>query len=213
MAVMLKSVEQFAPEPAQHSSHLTHGIVKLAGGAKMSSRKGNVVGAVDILEAATKAAHKLNENSTFDTVLGAIKYAFLKNRIGGDILYDPIESVSLEGNSGPYLQYAYVRAMSIIKKQSQHTTAQDWQFEPAERSLVRKLTEYPEVVEKSLVELMPHHVCTYLYQLAQTFNRFYENNRVIGDERENFRIALVAAYAGVLHNGLTLLGIPTPDKM
>jgi arginyl-tRNA synthetase len=213
MAVMFKSVEQFAPEPALRSQHLTHGIVKLAGGAKMSSRTGNVVRAVDILDAATEAAHKLNENSTNDTVLGAVKYAFLKNRIGGDILYDPNESVSLEGNSGPYLQYAYVRAISITKKQTTQAKAADWEFEPGERNLVRKLTEYPEVIEKAVAELMPHHVCTYLYQLAQAFNRFYENNRVIGDDREALRLQLVTAYAGVLHNGLTLLGIPTPDKM
>ncbi len=105
MQVVLKAIEQFAPELAQKSTHLTHGIVKLAGGAKMSSRKGNILRATDVLDAAAAASKQATGKEDEQVVLGAIKYAFLKQRMGGgDIIYDPIESVSIQGNSGPYLQ-------------------------------------------------------------------------------------------------------------
>jgi arginyl-tRNA synthetase len=216
MKVVLKSIEQFAPELTKATTHLTHGIVKLRGGVKMSSRKGNILRAVDVLDAAAAANKALTGQTNDQTVLGAVKYAFLKNRIGGDTVYDPEESVSLEGNSGPYLQYAHARAKSILRKADVEDVAfefENTEFEVGERSLVRKLSEYTETVDKAVSELMPHHVATYLYELAQTFNRFYEHNRVVGDEREQVRLSLVGQYARTLANGLTLLGIQAPDKM
>jgi arginyl-tRNA synthetase len=213
MAVMLKSVSQFDPEPAERSRHLTHGIVKLQGGVKMSSRKGNTVSALDIIAAARAANKQVTGQDNDDTVLGAIKYAFLKNRIGGDIIYDPIESVSLEGNSGPYLQYAHARARSILAKAGDAPQAGMTDLQPAERQLVAKLTEYVEAVDKAVNELMPHHICTYLYELSQTFNRFYEHNRVIGDGRQAMRLTLISQYANTLQAGLRLLGIVAPEKM
>jgi arginyl-tRNA synthetase len=212
MKVVLKSIEQFKPELPARTRHLTHGIVKLEGGTKMSSRKGNFLRAVDVLDAAHAANVKLTGQDNDQTVLGAVKYAFLKNRMGGDLIYDPEESVSLEGNSGPYLQYAHARARSILRKtQGQASAPTDLQ--PGERSLVRKISEFPEVIDRATAELMPHHICSYLYELAQTFNRFYENNRVIGDERESIRLNLVNEYANTLRTGLQLLGIPAPEQM
>ena len=213
MQVVIAAIKQFEPEPAQRTKHLTHGVVKLAGGVKMSSRKGNVVNALDILDAAGKAARKLSDKPSAEMILAAVKYAFLKNRIGGDIIYNPEESVSLEGNSGPYLQYAHARARSILQKaegdEQKITTA----LEPDERSLARKIAEYSEVIDKAVAELMPHHICTYLYELAQTFNRFYEHNHVIGNDRQSIRLKLVAKYANILKAGLELLGITAPEHM
>lgn len=237
MQVVIKAIEQFAPEPALRTKHLTHGIVKLAGGVKMSSRKGNVVTALDILAAAREAGAASGTNPAEETILAAVKYAFAKVRLGSDIVYDPTESVALEGNSGPYLQYAHARARSILRKtqapnssqpknpkseilnskQSQNNNDQKLKqkttFQKDERTLVSKLSEYGEVVEKSSQELMPHYICTYLYELAQEFNRFYEKNRVIGDAREEIRLQLVSLYADKLKAGLELLGIKAPDKM
>jgi arginyl-tRNA synthetase len=213
MKVVLKSIEQFQPELAKASVHLTHGNVKLAGGIKMSSRKGNILRATDVLDEAAKANKELTGQDNEQTVLGAVKYAFLKQRIGGDIIYDPKESVSLEGNSGPYLQYAHARARSILRKSGEQQPVAITELEADERSLLRKISEYPEVVETATRELMPHHICTYLYELAQVFNRFYEHNRVIGHERQSLRLQLVDQYANVLSDGLSLLGIPAPDKM
>jgi len=210
--VMLKSVEQFAPELAQKSRHITHGVVKLAGGIKMSSRKGNIVSALDIIDAAHQAGKESGHNPSEETTLAAIKYAFAKNRIGGDIAYDPKESIALEGNSGPYLQYAHARARSILAKAEQKDVELN-NLGVDERSLLRKITEFTEVVDHAVAELMPHHICTYLYELAQQFNSFYEHNRVIGDEREAMRLRLVDYYAQTLKRGLNLLGIVAPEKM
>ncbi|MBI2285324.1 arginine--tRNA ligase [Candidatus Saccharibacteria bacterium] len=222
MQVVLKAVEQIAPELAQKTTHTTHGLVKPTGGVKMSSRLGNIIRAEDVLAAASEANKQANRQENFDVGLGAVKYAFLKNRIGADFIFDPAESVSLQGNSGPYLQYAYVRARSILHKGPRAEGRGNGDFalspmpyalEPDERSLTRKIGEFAEVVEQATSDLLPSHICTYLYELAQNFNRFYEKNRILGDEREASRLNLVEAYAKVLKDGLQLLNIATPEKM
>lgn len=214
MRVVIKCIEQFAPEPAQRTTHLTHGVVKLQGGVKMSSRKGNVVTAIEILDSARAAGKEMGAQPNEETILAAVKYAFAKNRIGGDIVYDPQESIALEGNSGPYLQYAHARAKSILRKASVSDSLIETQnFEAGERTMLRKLGMYQEAVLQATNELMPHIICTYLYELAQEFNRFYENNKVIGDTREAMRLQLVREYAATLKNGLELLGIQAPEQM
>jgi arginyl-tRNA synthetase len=215
MAVVLKAIEQFAPELAKATTHLTHGLVKLAGGVKMSSRKGNFLRAVDVLDYADQANKQLNgENSDASVSLGAVKYAFLKQRMGGDIIYDPDESVSIHGNSGPYLQYAHARACSIkAKSEASAIDAKDAVFDKNERALAVKLSEYPEVTARAVEDLMPHHICTYLYELAQAFNRFYESSRIINDPRETTRLLLVDRYQQTLAHGLGLLGITAPEHL
>ena len=213
MKVVLKSIEQFAPELARRTTHITHGNVKLAGSVKMASRKGNFLRAVDVLDLVAQANVDAGRASDDSVSLGAIKYAFLKQRIGADLVFIPEESVSLEGNSGPYLQYAHARARSILAKSVQPSDASFDAFEAGERVLAVKLSEYPDILDKAVIELMPHHVCTYLYELAQVFNRFYESNRVVGHEREALRLRLVTTYADILRDGLTILGIAAPDRL
>ncbi len=219
MKVVMKASEHFCPEGVERTKHFTHGMIKLPGGAKMSSRKGNILRANDILDAAREANKITNGQDNEQTVVAAVKYAFLKQRIGGDIVYDPAESVALEGNSGPYIQYAHARAQSILKKSlvlGPKSLAKDdglLALDSSERSLVRKIGEYAETVDKAVKELMPHHICTYLYELAQEFNRFYEKNRVINDPRQELRLQLVESYADTLKKGLELLNIPAPERM
>lgn len=180
----------------------------------MSSRLGNIVPAEEVLEVTALANQKARGDSNEQIVLGAVKYAFCKQRLGGDIIYDPAESVALEGNSGPYLQYAYARAKSILTKADfANANLELTGLEAGERALVRKLGEATEVIDRAVIELKPHYICTYLYELAQEFNRFYEHNRVIGDHREQLRLALISYYAETLKNGLGLLGIAAPAKM
>ncbi|NBX97339.1 arginine--tRNA ligase [bacterium] len=212
MQTVLKSIEQFAPEPANRTIHLTHGVVKLQGGIKMSSRKGNIVSAMDIINEARAAGAASGIAANESTVMAAIKYAFLKQRMGGDIIYDPQESISMAGNSGPYLQYAHARARSILQKSSL-TAAQLQDIDASERALAIKISEYNEVIMRAQIEYMPHHICAYLYELTQTFNRFYENEQVIGSEREAVRCSLLDIYANTLKQGLGLLGIDAPERM
>jgi arginyl-tRNA synthetase len=215
MAVVQKSIEQFNPELVRATTHLTHGLVKLVGGVKMSSRLGNFLRAVDVLNSASEANIQQIGKDNQDSVLGAVKYSFLKTRMGGDIIYDPKESVSVEGNSGPYLQYAYARARNILTKvkQTPELNIEGIKLNPSERSLLRKINEFIEVIEKASTEFMPHYVCTYLYELAQIFNRFYEQNRVIDDERQSLRVMLVENYSHIIKQGLDLLGIPSPENI
>lgn len=212
MQVVLAAIAQFAPEAAKRTEHITHGVVKLAGGVKMSSRRGNTLLATDILAAAEEAGRQSESKPSPETVLAAVKYSFVKSRIGGDIIYLPQESIALEGNSGPYLQYAHARARSILAK-ANLLPSQLENLEADERRLLRALSQYPEVVERATDELMPHHICSYLYELAQEFNRFYEKNRVLGDGRETLRLGLIELYADTLKRGLELLGLTAPNKM
>jgi len=212
MKVVLKSIEQFKPELAERTLHVTHGNVKLVGGVKMSSRKGNFLRAVDVLDAAADENEQAVGNREDTVVIGAIKYAFLKNRVGPDIIFDPKESVAIHGNSGPYLQYAHARARSILEKVT-NTEMRSHSLDPQERTLLVKLTEFPDVIAQATEHLSPHLICTYLYEVSQTFNRFYEQSRIVGDEREAERARLVEAYASVLNNGLTRLGIHAPEHI
>jgi arginyl-tRNA synthetase len=212
MKVVLKSVEQFEPKLVAATTHLTHGMVKLKGGVKMSSRTGNFLKATEVLDIAAEASRKIRAEYNESVTLGAVKYSFLKQRIGNDIVYDPVESVSLEGNSGPYLQYAYARSKSILRKSTKNSQ-EPQDLQAGERSLVSKISEYSEVIDKAISDLMPSQVCNYLYELTQAFNSFYEHNRVLGDGRESERLWLVQIYSKTLKTGLDILGIVSPEKM
>jgi arginyl-tRNA synthetase len=207
--VMLAALKEFDPELASKTTHLSHGFLSLSTG-KMSSRTGNVYSAIKLIVDVEEQVKKLPA-STVGTQNAAIKYGFLKHRLGGDIVYDIAESVSVEGNSGPYLQYAYARAIGILQKVKSSDDITD--LDEQERSLARKVSEYPEVVARATEELMPHYIATYLYELAQAFNRFYEYNRVLGDPREAVRANLVKAYANTLKSGLSLLNIEAPERV
>lgn len=208
---VLAAAKLAMPEIKGETVNIPTGTVKLTTG-KMSSRSGDVIEIAWLFEQIHEALQSTGGTVTEDIAAGALRYQFLKVRVGGDVVFDVNESVSIHGNSGPYLQYAHARARSILAK----TEAGDVEidaFEPGERSLIRKISEYPEVVDRAVSELMPHHICNYLYELAQKFNSFYEHNRVLGDDRERLRIHLVGAYADTLKNGLALLGINAPDRM
>ena len=212
MKVVFAALAEIDGDLGDKQQHLTHGTIRFGDGQKMSSRLGNVTRAVDVLTAVHQVVKADSAALQQDITLGAVKYAFLKPRIGGDIAFDVGESVSLQGNSGPYLQYAHARARSILAKASAGGDTEP-AFEADERLLVRQLSLYPEVIEQATAEFSPHLITTYLYELAQVFNRFYENNRVIGDAREHLRLNLVQAYADTLKAGLALLNIPAPHKM
>ncbi len=116
MKVVLKSIEQYAPELVEKTSHLIHGLVKLPGNVKMSSRKGNFLKAVDVLDLIKDELKTAYGSSDEKVALAATKYAFLKYKMGGNIIFDPKESVKMTGNSGPYLLYSAVRAKKILQK-------------------------------------------------------------------------------------------------
>ena len=211
MRVVMKSIEQYAPELIEKSVHLTHGMVKLPGAVKMSSRKGNFIKAVDVLDM-IKETLKTEYNSDDEKItLGAIKYAFLKSKLGGDIELDIKESVSMTGNSGPYLQYSTVRAKKILAKANGERTSDE--LDTAEINLIKKMSNYESVLAEATKDLAPHRLATYLYETAQEFSRFYENCPVAGSDNETERKKIVETYLKIITHGLNLLGIEVPERM
>lgn len=220
MKVVLASVHEYAPELVERTQHLTHGMVRLQGNVKMSSRKGNFLKAVDVLEMVKTA---LGEEGDERIALAAIKYAFLRYKVGGDIVFDPEESVSTTGNSGVYLLYSAVRAKKVLQKvaqnarelnkklvQSVEKSVENSEFE---RKLNKKIVQYGEIIREAVAEKAPHRVCAYLYELAQEFSRFYEHVPVVGSAREAELVVTVQAYLAVMQHGLGLLGIEIPEEM
>lgn len=211
---VIKAAELCLPQLTGVTVNISTGTVKLSTG-KMSSRNGDVLEISWLFDQVAEAMRARGSEPDDSLIAGALRYQFLKVRIGSDVVFDVEESVSLQGNSGPYLQYAHARARSILAKAGGEAAdfAADVSFEADERTLLRKISEYSETVDKAVAELMPHHICTYLYELAQTFNRFYEKNLVVGDPRQAIRLKLVEQYASTLKSGLGLLGITAPDRM
>lgn len=210
---VLAAAALITPDEADVTTNISTGTVKLTSG-KMSSRDGDVIEIGWLFEQIAEAIKARGGEVTDDVVAGALRYAFLRVRIGGDVVFDINESVSIQGNSGPYLQYAHARASSILAKTSSiPETAPAGEFDTTERALLQKLTEYREVVEKATNELLPHTICNYLYELSQAFNHFYEHAKVIGDDREVTRLWLVEKYRSTLAGGLEILGIVAPERL
>ncbi len=211
MKVVLKSVEQYAPELVKKTRHITHGNVRLPGNEKMSSRKGNFIKAVDILDKVENTLATPSET----IALGAIKYAFLKYKIGGNIEFNIEESVSMTGNSGPYLQYSVVRAKKILEKikSDEGEMSGEWKLNENEIKLNKKFIQYREVLGEAIKEKAPHIICNFLFELAQEFSRFYETTKVAGDEFENERRREVVVFKKIMEHGLNILGIEVPESM
>jgi len=212
MKVVLKSVEQYAPELVEKTSHLTHGLVKLPGNVKMSSRKGNFLKAVDVLKMVSDELKNQYDSEDYKVSTAAYKYAFLKYKMGGDIIFDPEESVKMTGNSGPYLLYSAVRAKKILAK-SNASDLENYTYDIYEKNLVKKMLEYKDVLDEAVAEMAPHKLANYLYEVAQEFSRFYENCPVVGSAEEVERIKLVKVFYNVLEHGLNILGIEIPEEM
>lgn len=156
--------------------------------------------------------------------IGAIKYSLLKQNIGQDINFKFEESITLEGNSGPYLQYTYARAKSVLRKlqgvnhKSQNNRkleTENWNLENEELTLLRTLYKFPEVVEKAAGNYSPNLICSYLFDLAQKFNLFYQKHPILKaeDKQRDFRLGLTRVVGQVIKNGLYLLGLSAPEKM
>ncbi len=191
--------------------HLAYGMVRIPGG-KMSSRLGNVILADDLLDKITEMAGKFGKETAEDVALGAVKYAMLKVDPMMNVTFDPEKSVSLEGDSGPYLQYTYARARSVLRKGGDHPAqgAETAPLQPEEISLLRYLYRFPEIVELAARQYAPNVLCAYLFELAKRFNNFYNNCPILGN---NLRLLLTAKTAIILKSGLNLLGLEALKRM
>ncbi len=223
--VLIKALSLIAPAIAGKTKHIAHGEVRVPGG-KMSSRMGNIItGEWLIDEAKRLIANKFPEmeDSILEKVaIGAVKYALLKSGSGKNIEFDFNESISFEGNSGPYLQYTFARTQSVlakIKDQKSKVKISDQNlkvlehFESEELLLLRTIHRFPEVIEEASMNFAPNLLCNYLFDLAQKFNLFYQKHQILGSKQEEFRLSLVSVVGQVLKNGLSILGIQAPERM
>ena len=216
--------------------HIRHGHYRFKDG-KMSTRKGNVIWLEDIIKAAKIQAYRgkfewLNTPEDLEILdkkqidgiegkdntriaIGALKWNDLKRNSEQEILFDWDEILNMQGNSGPYLQYAYVRTQSVLSRiKNQELRIKNIEkLEKEEDDLLRFLTQFPYMVEKAAVDFAPNVICTYLFELSQKFNLFYQKQKIIGSSNEGFRIELTRATGQVIKNGLNLLGIETVERM
>ncbi len=203
--------------------HLSYGMVNLPEG-KMKSREGTVVDADDLIEkvqelvkkelsSREKLSKKELESRSLKIALASIKYFLLRTDIKKDMLFNPKESIKFEGDTGPYIQYSYARASSILGKAKKIEKKYGTELHPKEKELISKLSDFKKVVSKSYGILNPSLIAHYAYQLSQTFNEFYQECPVINSDSEFFRINLVKTFRQIIKNSLWLLGIEVLEKM
>ena len=209
--------------------HLSYGMVDLPSG-KMKSREGTVVDADQLINTMQDSAKLIsNENEKIKEVdnpeklflqigLGALKYFILKVDPKKRILFDPKESFDFNGNTGPFIQYAYARIQSILRNRKKI----DWnpkkinKIHLKEKEILKQLFIYPEVVKNAGNELSPALIANYLYDLVKIFNSFYQNISILGEKDiniQNFRLILIKNVGQTIFNSSSLLGIELPDKM
>ncbi|MBN1578659.1 MAG: arginine--tRNA ligase [Chitinispirillaceae bacterium] len=223
---VLKTILKKLGSPvAEKIHHLSYGMVELPEG-KMKSREGTVVDADDLInETKNLAAEEVGSRYRLDDAetgqrslaiaLAAIKYQLLRVDIGKTMLFDPKKAISFEGDTGPYLLYSYARASSILRKAPAvpSAIAAGGDFNGSEIALIKQLDRFPEAAAFAGDKLSPSIIANYGFGLAQAFNEFYHASPVIGSDREQFRLRLVAAFRAVLKNCLWLLGIEAIEEM
>jgi len=215
--VLKKAMELTISEIGNRTKHIGHGMLRLPSG-KMSSRTGDVISAESLFDEIAKQIEDsgIITHETEALTIAAIRYSILKQGIGSDIIFDFKESIALTGDSGPSLQYARARLMSIIEKVGQASDAVQKLSDPQERILMRHLLDFPYAIDRASTEYSPNILALYLRELAEHTNRYYEQTRILDDEdvsRKGARILLISVVARVLAHGLLLLGISSPDRL
>jgi len=227
---IFRILELMGYEWAANCYHLAYEIVNLPGNVTISSREGTVVLLDDLLSEAEKRAAKIVEerNPEIDKkikskvaqkiALGAIKYSLLSRDNSKIITFDWDAAMDVNGQAAPYIQYAYVRANSILKKvkfsiPEPEEIPED--LSAAEIQLVDLLARFPQEVQRASKDMRPLLISNYSYELAKAFSNFYNLCPVLSEEDEvrNFRLRLVAAFRQVVSNSLNLLGIEVPKLM
>ena len=228
---LFKILESLGYDWAKNLFHLSYGMITLPEG-KMKSREGKVVDADDLIlevknlskEEIKKRDPEIKEDELEERAekiaIGAIKFYFLRVGASQDIEFNPEESVSFDGFTGPYCQYAYARIASILRKSDANKLSViDYSAlgnNIEERELVKKIIEFPNLIKKSALEYNPSIITVNIFEISQLFNKFYQKHPVLNAESEelkNSRLVLIKAIQIVIKNGLNLLGIETLEKM
>ncbi|GAB3993918.1 arginine--tRNA ligase [Spirosoma daeguense] len=221
---------------ANNLYHLSYGMVDLPTG-KMKSREGTVVDADDLIKETTEAAStaadeaakgKLDEfseiekSALFTTLgLGALKYYLLKVDPQKRMQFNPAESVDLHGNTGPYIQYVFARIQSVLRKATEsgllsEKSVEAIELDEIEQQLVFLLSQYPQRVEEAGQDYAPSYLAQYAYELAKTFNQFYDKLSILKETdpvKLHTRLILAKVIGETIQKAMGLLGIDVPEKM
>lgn len=213
--------------------HFSYGMVELPEG-KMKSREGTVVDADDLMDKMVDTAREVSselgkldglseseiEKITEMVGMGALKYFLLKVDPVKNMKFDPKESIDFNGNTGPFIQYTYARIRSVLRRaQEAGIGLVDYKEvvpNVKEVALVQKLADFPSVVSEAGRTFSPAKIANYTYDLVKTYNQFYHDYTILGEEDEavrSLRLALSQATADVISRAMSLLGISVPERM
>ena len=228
--VLFQILKKLGYDWADNLYHLSYGMVDLPSG-KMKSREGTVVDAddliydlIDTVKETTESLDKyqssnklLNYEEYKKIALGALKYYILKVDPKKNILFNPEESIDLTGNTGPFIQYAYVRIKSILKKVNKVSDINiEYNLNEKEKEVIKIIHEFPTVIKSSYKELSPALIANYLYDLVKSFNSLYQNHHILNSESKDstlVRLNISSKTADIIESCCDLLGIELPDKM
>ena len=217
---------------ADNLHHLSYGMVDLPEG-RMKSREGTVVDADDLVQEVIAEAKKANDErgeidelsaeEQADTLrkigMSALKYFIIKVNPQKRMTFNPAESVDMQGQTGPYIQNAYVRIQSILRKSADYTESDYSTYntlEPMEKSLMRSLGEFKDILAVAAENLDPSMIANYAYDLSKDYHKFYHDVRILKAESEAakcFRLQLSRTVALVLRDAMEMLGIEMPERM
>ncbi|MFM7813702.1 MAG: arginine--tRNA ligase, partial [Flavobacteriales bacterium] len=223
---------------AKQCHHLSYGMVELPEG-KMKSREGTVVDADDLMQEMANVAKEVadeqgkleglpeeEKSSLYHTIgMAALKYFLLRVDPSKNMMFDPKESIDFNGQTGPSIQYSYVRTRAILRKNAEanagsemmstevspHTTIDD-----AELAVIRGIYQWPDVLQEAAKNFDPSTIAHYCYDLAKTFNAFYQDHSILREqdaERKALRLALTHITGRTLSHAMNLLGISMPERM
>ena len=228
--VLFKILKKLGYDWADNLYHLSYGMVDLPTG-KMKSREGTVVDAddliyelIDTVKETTKSLDKYqSSNELLDyeeyrkIALAALKYYILKVDPKKNILFNPEESIDLTGNTGPFIQYAYVRIKSILKKVNKDAGINiEYKLNEKEKEVIKVIHEFPSVIKSSYKELSPALIANYLYDLVKSYNSLYQNHHILNSESKDstsIRLTISSKTAEIIESCCDLLGIELPNKM
>ena len=228
--VLFKILKKLGYDWADNLYHLSYGMVDLPSG-KMKSREGTVVDAddliydlIDTVKETTESLDKYqSSNELLDyeeykkIALGALKYYILKVDPKKNILFNPEESIDLTGNTGPFIQYAYVRIKSILKKVNKVSDINiEYNLNEKEKEVIKIIHEFPTIIKSSYKELSPALIANYLYDLVKSFNSLYQNHHILNSESKDstsIRLTISSKTADIIESCCDLLGIELPNKM
>ncbi len=216
---------------ADNLYHLSYGMVDLPQG-KMKSREGKVVDADNLIKEMKQTARKISEKqgkindldskqkeNLYNVIgLGALKYFILKVDHKKRILFNPEESVDFEGNTGPFIQYAYARIKSLLSKVSNDAFLEkhDVSLDIKEKEIIKQIMIYPDVLNSAAKQYSPAIIANYLYELVRLFNSFYQNINILNEpnkEAKSIRLSISRSVSRNISSASSLLGIDLPEKM